>query len=68
MADKNLAIISSQLSKSSNEGKSTYVFEGCDQRLYPSFSGTSYVTDLLSFGALLASGHILLILNCSKTV
>lgn len=66
-SDKNMAIISSQLA-SPLEKVSTYIFGGCEKGLYPSFSGTIPVKDIVSNGAVLASGHTLIYGNCSKTV
>lgn len=66
-ADKNIAILSTQ-SAAPLEPASTYIFGGCDRGIYPSFSGTMAVKEIISNGAVLASGHRLVYGNCSKTV
>lgn len=66
-ADKNIAILSTQ-SAAPLEPVSTYIFAGCERGIYPSFSGTMAVKDIVSNGAVLASGHTLVYGNCSKSV
>lgn len=66
-ADKNIAILSTQ-SAAPLEPVSTYIFAGCERGIYPSFSGTMVVKDIVSNGAVLASGHTLVYGNCSKSV
>jgi len=68
MADKNLAIVSTQLKTSIFEETSTSIFGGCDKGLYPNFSGTMPVKNLITSGFVLASGHTLLLGNCSKKI
>lgn len=60
--------MSSRSKKSTLEGTSTYIFGGCNKGLYPSFSGTMPVKDILKSRVLLASGHTLIYGNCSRTI
>ncbi len=66
-ADKNMAILSTH-SAAPLEPFSTYIFGGCDRGIYPSFSGSMAVKEVVINGAVLASGHRLVYGNCSKTV
>jgi hypothetical protein len=63
-----MAIMSSYAADSQLKGTSTYIFGGCSRGSYPNFSGTLPVSEVFDFGARLASGHILVYGNCSKTV
>ncbi len=47
------------------KGESTYVFQGCNQQVYPSISGTVAVSTLIASGAKLNSGHILTWGDCT---
>jgi hypothetical protein len=67
-SDKNMAIMSSYAVNSMEKGSSTYIFAGCDKRNYPSFSGTLIVSEILTQGARLTSGHTLVYGNCTKGV
>lgn len=61
-----MAIASAQLSQGQFEGSSTYIFGGCDQAGYPSYSGSSRVGKIENGKALLDNGHYLLFGGCTE--
>lgn len=66
-ADKATAIAYAQGVASTDilKDKSTYIFSGCLNQVYPAISGTVSVISLISSGCLLSSGHILTWGDCT---
>jgi len=66
-ADKATAIAFAQGTSSLDilKDKSTYVFNGCLNQVYPTISGTVSVINLIQGGAQLSSGHVLTWGDCT---